>query len=181
MARATMILALDVHYEAAAAITAAIGFGRWTDDDTVYESVRTSSSAAAPYVSGSFFERELPQLLAAVAAAPPVEIDAIVIDGHTWLTRRRPGLGAHLFTALHERIPVVGVAKRAFRGGVAIPVRRGTSQQPLFVSAAGLEPTEAAALVQAMHGPHRLPTLLQRVDHLARGHLAPDPTKRAAP
>jgi deoxyribonuclease V len=39
---------------------------------------------------------------------------------------------------------------------------------------------EAAEFIRGMHGPHRLPTLLKRADHLARGHAAPDPAKALA-
>jgi deoxyribonuclease V len=65
---------------------------------------------------------------------------------------------------------VVGVAKTAFQGSTfATPVTRGTSARPVFVTARGMDVAEAARLVAAMHGPHRIPTLLGRVDRLARG------------
>ena len=68
----------------------------------------------------------------------------------------------------------IGVAKTAYRGAAfAERVLRGTSQSPLFVTGVGIEASEAAALVAAMHGPHRIPTLLRRVDQLARGLGAP--------
>jgi hypothetical protein len=41
--------------------------------------------------------------------------------------------------------------------------------KPLFVTAAGLSVTDAAAHVAAMAGPFRLPDALRRVDALARG------------
>ena len=47
-------------------------------------------------------------------------------------------------------------------------VLRGESTKPLFMSAAGCELSEAAKNVQAMHGAHRLPVLLKRVDALCR-------------
>jgi len=39
----------------------------------------------------------------------------------------------------------------------------------LYVTAAGMRLQEAADRIQRMHGPHRIPTLLKRVDTLARG------------
>lgn len=36
-------------------------------------------------------------------------------------------------------------------------------------AAAGADPAEAAEKVRAMHGPHRVPALLKRVDLPARG------------
>jgi deoxyribonuclease V len=65
---------------------------------------------------------------------------------------------------------VIGVAKSAYRAAThAVAVRRGTASRPLYVTAAGLDPAEAAALVARMAGPHRLPDALRRVDALARG------------
>jgi deoxyribonuclease V len=98
----------------------------------------------------------------------------ILIDGYVWLDGdRRPGLGAILHKALAERIPVVGVAKTTFGDAASwcIPVRRGASRRPLFVSAVGISAEEAAKAVRAMHGEHRIPTLLQLVDRAARDAL----------
>jgi len=50
----------------------------------------------------------------------------------------------------------------------AIPVLRGTSARPLFVTAAGMPRTDAADLVRRMAGRFRLPDALRRVDVLAR-------------
>jgi deoxyribonuclease V len=65
---------------------------------------------------------------------------------------------------------VIGVAKTAYAGSTfATPVLRGTSAKPLYVTARGIARDEAARLVRSLHGEHRIPTLLERVDHLARG------------
>jgi deoxyribonuclease V len=66
------------------------------------------------------------------------------------------------------KIPVVGVAKTKFHGAVPVEVLRG-SGSPLFVTAVGLTLPEAANCIRDMHGPYRIPTLLRRVDQLARG------------
>jgi deoxyribonuclease V len=124
----------------------------------------------APYRPGAFFERELPALAAVLDGAG--ELDLLVVDGYVDLDPAgRPGLGAHA----HVRfgVPVVGVAKTAFRGAThAVPVRRGGAVKPLYVTAAGIPLPEAAALVEEMAGPYRLPDALRRVDALARGHVA---------
>ena len=75
---------------------------------------------------------------------------------------------------------VIGVAKAAFERGNAMPVLRGDSGRPLFVTAAGMNGHEAAELIRGMHGPHRVPTLLKRADQLARRRAAPDPAKALA-
>jgi len=69
----------------------------------------------------------------------------------------------------HIGLPVIGIAKTEFAGAVhAVPVLRGISQRPLYVTAAGIDPRQAAARILAMAGPHRLPTMLKRVDRLCR-------------
>lgn len=163
-----MIIAVDVHYAEHAVTTACAGVLRWEDATTAYERVHHSEEAPAPYEPGQFYKRELPHVLRAIAEVPR-PMATIIVDGHVWLKHDEPGLGAHLFTALREQIPIVGVAKKKYRDGVALPVLRGQSVQPLFVTAVGIDVTRTAELVRVMHGPHRLPTLLKRTDQLARG------------
>ena len=104
-------------------------------------------------------------------------VEAVIIDGQMWLREGQPGPGARLHEALGARKVVIGVAKAAFAGGSAVPVLRGDSSRPLYVTAAGTNAHGAAKLVRGMHGPHRVPTLLKRADQLARGHAALDPAK----
>lgn len=160
------IAALDVDYRPDAAVTACVTFEAWSDEH-VLESYTVTSAAAADYAPGEFYARELPCLLAALGrleAAPGL----VIVDGHVWLGPERPGLGAHLHRALGGAVPVVGVAKNPFRGAPAREVLRGGSRRPLYVTAVGVDADEAAAQVAAMHGPHRVPTLLRLVDQLCR-------------
>jgi deoxyribonuclease V len=67
-------------------------------------------------------------------------------------------------------VPIVGVAKTRFRGAThALEVYRGGSRRPLLITAGGLPGPDAARLVGAMAGRHRLPDALRRVDSLSRG------------
>lgn len=168
-----MLCALDVHYEPAATRVAAVEFRGWSDADAEREHV-LSLPAAAPYVPGQFYRRELPPLLAVIAALA-AEPEVLLVDGHVWLEPGRPGLGAHLHAALGGRPKVVGLAKTAFggAGGVWREVYRGTSRQALWVDAVGWDHGAAADAVRSMHGPFRLPTLLRRVDQLSRGLVEP--------
>jgi hypothetical protein len=50
----------------------------------------------------------------------------------------------------------------------AVPVMRGSSARPLFVTAAGMPSADSADLVRRMVGGHRLPDALRRADTLAR-------------
>jgi deoxyribonuclease V len=119
-----------------------------------------------PYQPGAFYRRELPPLLAMLAAQD--ELRLVVVDGYADLDPQgRPGLGAHLHAELG--IPVIGVAKSAFRTAThAIPVLRGSSSRPLFVTAAGLAREFAADVVLHMAGSYRVPDAMRRADALAR-------------
>lgn len=160
------IAALDVDYRADAAVAACVLFETWSSEH-VLKGYTVSAPAAAGYTPGAFYARELPCLLAALGRCPE-RPEVVIVDGHVWLGRERPGLGAHLHAALGGTTPVVGVAKNPFRGAPAHEVLRGGSRRPLFVTAIGIDAAEAAAQVAAMHGAHRVPTLLRMVDQLCR-------------
>ena len=64
---------------------------------------------------------------------------------------------------------MIGVAKSRFCTAThAVPVVRGSSMRPLFVTAAGMPAADAADLVRRMTGRYRLPDALRRADTLAR-------------
>jgi hypothetical protein len=102
-------------------------------------------------------------------------VATVIVDGYVWLgPGNRPGLGAHLYKALYEKIPVIGVAKSIYSGATsARPVLRGRSRRPLYVTAAGMDSLVAAEHVRTMHGPHRIPALLKRADELCRSPERP--------
>ena len=164
-----MNVCLDVHYRGDEASVAGVYFRAWSDD-VATETVTARIEGIEPYEPGHFYKRELPCLMAVLErAVDPLE--AVVVDGYVWLDERMsPGLGARLHEALRRVVPVIGVAKTAFKSAapVSVPVARGTSSRPLFVTAAGVDVREAAAKVAAMHGRHRVPTLLKLVDRLSR-------------
>ncbi len=166
-----MIAVLDVDYrEDNGAVAACVVASDWTDASAVGEyAVRVYP--VAPYEPGQFYKRELPCLLAVLETLPAMP-SVCVVDGYVWLgDETRPGLGAHLFTALGGTIPVVGVAKTRFAGAAPVAeVLHGTGDavRPLYVSAVGVLLANAAERVARMHGPFRLPTLCKRVDALCR-------------
>lgn len=163
-----MFAALDVHYNEAthSGTAAAVVFEQWNDAVPVAE-YTVSCRRVAAYVPGEFFKRELPCLLAVLEKVRQ-PLSAIVVDGYVTLGSRA-GLGLCLWEALGQRVPVIGVAKSRFRGADAVEVRRGRSKTPLYVTAAGIDPTQAAANVTRMAGAFRAPTILKRADRLARG------------
>lgn len=162
-----MIAFVDVGYREEEAFAACVVLRDWTDEAPVEERVVTVSPIAA-YEPGSFYKRELPCVLAVVAALEHAP-DLVVVDGYVWLDDGgRRGLGAYVHDAL--QVPVAGVAKSPFRGSAhAVAVTRGQSDRPLFVTAVGADPTDIAERLAWMHGPYRLPTALRRVDDLSKG------------
>lgn len=168
-----MILATDVYYHDDMTATAAgVTFATWTASESSGE-YTTHVSGVAAYEPGNFYKRELPCLLALLDSLrhKSIEPAVIIVDGFVYLgEEQRPGLGAHLYEALGKNIPIIGVAKTDFAGTpVKCGVTRGKSSKPLFVTSAGVDLTTAKNLVESMHGEHRLPTLLTRVDQLCRG------------
>ncbi len=156
--------AMDVHYltsggARAAAVVAA---------DAAFSQVLAERTAVvpevAPYRPGAFYRRELPPLHAVLDGISGLGL--ILVDGYAYLDPGgRPGLGAH--AQAEFAIPVIGVAKSAFATAThAVPVRRGDSARPLFVTAAGMPRVGAAELVRQMAGRFRVPDALRRADQL---------------
>ncbi len=163
---ASMLACVDVDYRPAEAVAACLLFRDWPDPSEASILIE-HLPPAAPYMPGQFYLRELPCLLHVLRLAPG-PLDAVVIDGYVWLgDHGQPGLGARLHQELD--VPVIGVTKTAYRGSSdTVLVQRGHSQKPLYVSAAAMDRAEAARAIQRMHGLHRIPTLLKRVDRLCR-------------
>ncbi|MBI3725713.1 endonuclease V [bacterium] len=150
------------------AVAACVLFRDWSDAAAERELASHVATPAA-YEPGKLYLRELPCILR-VLEPVRASLEVVLVDGYIWLDARgRRGLGAHLHEALGERVPVVGVAKTAFAGSdFSIPVLRGASKRPLYVTAAGISPELAARYVRDMPGKHRIPTLVKRVDRLSR-------------
>jgi deoxyribonuclease V len=163
-----LIVCLDVDYRDGGAMAAGLWFRGWASPSGLHEATRFFSNPA-PYEPGAFYRRELPCLLGVLEHGP--DPDIVVVDGYVELMDGEPGLGAHLHKAIAR--PVIGVAKSRFSGAAAVEVRRGDSQKPLYVTAAGLSAEDAASRISEMYGPFRIPTLLKHVDSLARSSRPP--------
>jgi deoxyribonuclease V len=158
---------LDASYREEKVTAARVLFRDWRDDRGAREIV-VRLNEAAPYIPGRFYLRELPALLAVLEKVND-PLETLIVDGYVWLDAgQSPGLGAHLYERMGGTIPVIGVAKSAYRGAPAVEVFRGTGRRPLYVTAAGMQPEEAAERIRRMHGPSRIPTLLKRGDDLCR-------------
>ena len=160
---------LDVQYnEDSDGLVACIGFKSWDDEKASYQKTHFIEKIE-PYEAGSFYKRELPCLLEALKDLD--DIECVVVDGYVWLgDTSHNGLGMHLYHALKESVPVIGVAKTPFAGTPKnCEILRGKSLKPLFVSSIDIELEEAKRAIIGMHGKYRIPTLLKDVDTLCRG------------
>ena len=167
-----LCVAVDVHYlDGGMARAAAVAAGERTFARVAWARAVVVPAGAA-YVPGELYRRELPPLRAVIPAGGGVAL--IVVDGYVDLDPDgRPGLGARVHAEFG--VPVIGVAKTAFRGAShAAAVRRGGSARPLYVTAAGLTVAEAERVVSEMAGRFRLPDALKLVDRIARGLEAAD-------
>jgi len=160
-----MIVAFDVHYLEDSCAAAAVLFSDYRDTEPTAAYTQLLPGAA-DYIPGEFHRRELPCLLTLLKQINEFP-DEMVIDGYVMLGNR-PGLGQHLFKSFDGKIPIVGVAKSKFKGSSGIEIFRGGSIHPLYVTSSGVDMQKASERIRTMHGVHRIPTLLKRVDILAR-------------
>jgi len=160
-----MIAAFDVHYWEDGCVAAAVLFSDYSDAEPT-AAYTQFLLGAADYIPGEFYRRELPCILTLFKQINEA-LDEMVVDGYVML-ENRPGLGQHLFKSFDGKIPVVGVAKSKFKGSFGTEIFRGGSIHPLYVTSAGVNLKKASERIRTMHGAHRIPTLLKRVDLLAR-------------
>ena len=174
MSATARLACVDVDYRNRGAVAGCVLFTAWTDAVAARELVATAAAdEVAAYVPGQLYLRELP-LLERVLAQVTDPLDVVIVDGNVWLDGDgAPGLGARLWAARGQAGAVIGVAKTSYVGAPSIAVLRGSSANPLHVTAAGMDPAEAAAHIREMDGPYRLPTLLTRVDRLCREAALP--------
>lgn len=159
---------IETEFGETSARAACVVIDDWADAVPTAEHVIEIESVR-DYEPGQFYLRELPCIQAVVAKLND-QPEVIIVDGYVWLDGvSTPGLGAHLYKALRQETPVIGVAKNPFKQtGHATKLYRGGSSRPLFITAVGIPTAEAAAKIAAMHGPHRIPSILKRVDQLSR-------------
>ncbi|WP_298893678.1 endonuclease V [uncultured Psychroserpens sp.] len=165
-----MYLALDVHYKSNYAKSVGLTFLNKSDNEPQETFIETIEHIA-PYQPGEFYKRELPCLLQVISKLNLETINAILVDGHVYVDNDgHYGLGGYLYEALEQKVPIIGVAKRAFHTNkeTVKMVFRGASNNPLHISAIGLDLETAAQFVLNMHGNHRHPTLLKILDGITK-------------
>lgn len=165
-----MIIALDVHYTVNGAKAVAVLFNQM--DSKPVEVITTAIPQVEEYIPGQFYKRELPCLLQLLNNIDLSDLELLIIDGYVYTDNNHsPGLGAHLWEAINRKVPVAGVAKTRYEGNsqLCTEVYRGSSKNPLFISAIGIEMDKVAALIKDMHGENRIPTLLRTLDQHTKG------------
>lgn len=167
-----MVLAVDVSYDQDEAFAAGVTFNNWMDEKPLSE-VTASLKGMRNYIPGSFYLRELPAILELMNKLNETP-EAVIIDGYVWLgSEKKDGLGGRLYKALNGRVPVIGVAKSAFKDTPEeTKLFRGKSIRPLFITSAGMDLEEAKTYILHMHGMNRIPTLLKKADELSRRQRA---------
>lgn len=167
-----MILAIDVAYQDSRACVAGVLFKHW-DSPEPEQVLSLMLDGVADYQPGAFYLRELPCITRLLAAVKQ-PLSAIVIDGYVQLGQdQHAGLGLHLWHSLNKQIPVIGVAKTWFKDTPEnCQLLRGKSNTPLYVTAAGMDLTEAKTHIASMAGQHRIPTLLKLVDQQCRAGIS---------
>ena len=148
--------AVDVCYPPSGGARAAIVVTRDTSYADLLVEWTTYLPQVLPYRPGQFFLRELPPLRAILSDAG--QLSLLIIDGYVDLDPdSRPGLGSYVYGEF--AVPVVGVAKSAFHTAThAVPVMRGGSGRPLFITATGIPTPQAASLVRNMASKSAFPT-----------------------
>jgi len=164
-----MIAAIDIHYKETYAKAVCVVFN-WEDETPqhIYTDIITE---VEPYISGEFYKRELPCILKVLEQVSLDTLEAIILDGHVFVHNdHKYGLGGYVWEALDKKIPIIGIAKKSFihTEKVATPIKRGTSESPLFVSCIGIDKETVLEKIQLLHGPHRMPTILKLVDSISR-------------
>ncbi|MDG4650900.1 endonuclease V [Chryseobacterium arthrosphaerae] len=165
-----MIYAFDTYYYEDFANTVCIAFEDWESEKEV-ETFIEQTKINSEYESGAFYKRELPCILSLLQKITLKSGDIIIVDGYVTLDNEgKSGLGGHLYKALDEKYPVVGIAKNEFTtpDTERRSVFRGESRTPLFLTAKGIDVDEIKTKVEQMHGAYRMPTLLKKLDQLSR-------------
>ena len=163
-----MIACFDVYYREDHAQVAAVLINDWPDQEPV-RTYTIQTPLAGEYEPGQFYKRELPVLEHLIAQIEE-KLTYLVVDSYVYLGPDRPGLGVYLYEAMNKQLPVIGVAKTHFRAAeeVEVPVLRGASAKPLFVTSIGCETAWAAARISEMAGPYRIPDILKLADQLSK-------------
>ena len=164
-----MVLAFDVYYKDNGIKAVGVVF-EWRGEYPL-EIIVERLNNVEEYISGEFYKRELPCILKVLKNVNLNEIDTIIIDGYVYVNNNKDyGLGGKLSDELNNSVPIIGVAKTSFYDNqdTVVKIKRGKSNNPLYISSIGIDLEQAALLVQNMNGDHRLPGILKILDRISK-------------
>ena len=161
-----MIVAIDVHYREAFAKSVSIEFKNWSDENPskIHE---VFIKQVHEYIPGEFYKRELPCIIEVLKKSDTKKIEFIIVDGYVTLDDSgKLGLGGYLYKELGKKIPVIGVAKRYFANNKknVIEIKRGKSDNPIYITSKGIDVKKASEKIRKMKGNFRMPDLLRILD-----------------
>jgi deoxyribonuclease V len=155
----------DVYYYEAYATSCCIVFD---EEQQIVSQYSVVVEDIADYEPGNFYKRELPCILKVMEKIEE-KVDILITDSFVFTGENKKGLGAHLYDALENKIPVIGVAKTFFQNATNYrEVYRGESNKPLYISSIGIDLDYSAGLIKNMKGKFRIPDILKEVDRLSR-------------
>lgn len=164
-----MILALDVHYREEETKAVGVIF-HWEDavpQDVIIEYIDDVEG----YIPGQFYKRELPCLMKIIEKVNIDNVEVIIVDGHIYVDNDgNYGLGGKLYEELGNQFPIIGVAKTPFHTNkqTVTEIKRGKSDNPLYVSAIGMELSTASQKILDMSGDFRIPSILKILDQITK-------------
>ncbi|WP_027383840.1 endonuclease V [Epilithonimonas caeni] len=164
-----MLLALDVHYREEEAKAVGVLF-HWKDPDPQNILIEYISEVDA-YIPGLFYKRELPCLIKIIEKLDISELEGIIVDGYIYVDNdHNYGLGGKLYEILENKIPIIGVAKTPFYNNkeTVAEIKRGESNNPLYISAIGIDLSTAAQKIRDMYGTFRIPNILKTLDQITK-------------
>lgn len=164
-----MILALDVHYREEETKAVGVLF-HWKDSvpqDILIEYI----DDVEVYIPGQFYKRELPCLMKIIEKIDIHKLEVIIVDGHIYVDNERNyGLGGKLYEILEKSIPIIGIAKTPFYNNkeMVTEIKRGKSDNPLYISVIGMDISKACQKIVDMHGGFRIPKILKTLDQITK-------------
>jgi len=164
-----MLLALDVHYREEEAKVVGVLF-HWEDvvpQDVIIEYI----DDVEEYIPGQFYKRELPCLMKIIEKLDIGQLEAIIVDGHIYVDNdRNYGLGGRLYEVLENKTPIIGVAKTTFYNNneTVTEIKRGKSNNPLYISAIGIDLSIVSQKILDMYGGFRIPNILKTLDQITK-------------
>ena len=163
-----MNLVIDIYYYKTYAKCVGVLF-LW-EDDVPTKVIEATVDGVGDYVPGEFYKRELPCVMAVIDQVRKHKIDCIILDSYVQLGEGKKGLREYVYEAVDKKYPIIGVAKSSFQSNAEFvrEVRRGESENPLYISAIGCDLDKAAESILNMRGEYRIPTMLKEVDRLGR-------------